>query len=525
MQVQTSSLTRGGGQEPALIPAFILRGEVRAKFNLVRVALLAVFATLAIGFFISSTASAATLARPSAPRDVKAVSGNDLSNLRFLPPLSKGGLRILRYDVDVRPGNRILVCATTHCSVRGLSNGSSYSFTVAAVNKMGRGRFSPASNKVTPTAPGFSITFNANGGLGIMASEKETASGATTLTSNTYTYTGYNFIGWNTAANGTGTSYANGATNDFGVSVTLYAQWSIEPTVTFIANGGTGTMAPEIGNLNTPAALSLNSFSYVGDTFLSWNTAANGTGTSFANGAMYSFTTSVALYAQWSSAPPTGPFPGGNTYNWAGYVLTGQSGGYQAVSAQWTVPSLNCAATPNGVTSDWVGVNGNSSSDTGLFQDGTSSECNGSQEQSGAWWTDEEQGFIGQNLFNVNAGDIIDAAVYQNSAGYWVYSVRDLTSGVSSSQVEAYDGVGASAEWIAEDPGDPSSSGDYPLADFAPVTFSNLAVTVSGGSWTLPPYSDAVQIVDANGTVEATPGQIQGSGSSASFTVYYKTST
>jgi uncharacterized repeat protein (TIGR02543 family) len=524
MHTRTRSLTRSGGCEDATTSSFVLRAQFRGKFIGLRAALLAIFATLAFGFFISSTASAATLTRPSAPRDVKAVSGNDLSSLRFLPPLSKGGLRILRYDVDVRPGNRVLVCASTHCSVRGLSNGVSYSFTVAAVNKMGRGRFSPASNKVTPVAPGFSITFEANGGSGVMANETETASVATTLTSNVYTYAGYNFIGWNTAANGTGTSYANGAANDFGANVTLYAQWSISPTVTFNANGATGTMAPEIGSLNTDANLTVNSFSYVGYTFTDWNTAANGTGTSYANGATYNFAVSITLYAQWSSAPPTGPFPGGNTYNWAGYILAGQSGGYQSVSAQWTVPTLNCAATPNGVTSEWVGVNGNSSSNTGLFQDGTASQCTGGQEQSGAWWTDEEQGFIGQNLFNVNTGDVIDAEVYQNSSGYWVYSVRDLTNGASSSKVEAYDGAGASAEWIAEDPGDPSTTGEYPLADFTPVTFSNLAVTVIGGAWTLPPYSDAVQIVDANGTVEALPGQIQGSGSSASFTVYYETS-
>jgi uncharacterized repeat protein (TIGR02543 family) len=36
----------------------------------------------------------------------------------------------------------------------------------------------------------------------------ETASGPTNLTTNAFTRTGYTFAGWNTPANGTGTSYA-----------------------------------------------------------------------------------------------------------------------------------------------------------------------------------------------------------------------------------------------------------------------------------------------------------------------------
>ena len=52
-----------------------------------------------------------------------------------------------------------------------------------------------------------------------------------TLKSNTYAYTGYTFAGWNTKADGTGTSYANNAsilnlTAKNGETITLYAQWT-----------------------------------------------------------------------------------------------------------------------------------------------------------------------------------------------------------------------------------------------------------------------------------------------------------
>ncbi len=66
--------------------------------------------------------------------------------------------------------------------------------------------------------------------------------------------------GWNTNAGGTGTAYANGATYSFAADITLYAQWTALPmrTVTFNANGGTGTMAPQTANV--PTALTLNTF-------------------------------------------------------------------------------------------------------------------------------------------------------------------------------------------------------------------------------------------------------------------------
>ena len=53
--------------------------------------------------------------------------------------------------------------------------------------------------------------------------------------------TGYTFNGWNTAAGGTGTSYAAGATFTISADTTLYAQWTPTTyTVTYSGNGNTG---------------------------------------------------------------------------------------------------------------------------------------------------------------------------------------------------------------------------------------------------------------------------------------------
>ena len=129
----------------------------------------------------------------------------------------------------------------------------------------------------------YTVTFNANGGTGTMAPETEGA--ATALAANAFTRSGYAFLDWNTAANGSGTAYTNGEVYPFTASVTLYAQWTPNPsyTVTFNANGGTGTMAPETDNVAT--ALTGNTFTRSGYAFSAWNTAANGSGTAYTNGA------------------------------------------------------------------------------------------------------------------------------------------------------------------------------------------------------------------------------------------------
>jgi len=220
---------------------------------------------------------------------------------------------------------------------------------------------------------------------------------------------------------------------------------------------------------------------------------------------------------------PPAPFPGTTSPNWSGYVLAGGGGGYQAISADWTVPTVDCASVPDGNTADWVGVNGWNDS-PGLFQDGTMSQCVNGQQNDYAWWTDEAENYSSIELFAVTPGDVIDAGVYQETSGYWAYYVTDLTSKASSSAQESFSGPGTTAEWIAEDPGDPSNYGLlYPLADFGSVTFTDLGLTVPSGTWTVPPYSDATEMVAPDGSVEALPSSIQGSGTSADFTVTYET--
>lgn len=68
------------------------------------------------------------------------------------------------------------------------------------------------------------LTFDPNGGSGVMATHS--ASAGFNLPANAFSRGGYAFTGWNTAANGSGTSIGNGAAFAFSADTTLYAQWA-----------------------------------------------------------------------------------------------------------------------------------------------------------------------------------------------------------------------------------------------------------------------------------------------------------
>jgi len=151
------------------------------------------------------------------------------------------------------------------------------------------------------------INFNANGGTGTMQAVTVQPGDSFTIPANTFTRSGHEFTGWNTAANGSGTAFAPEATIlDVQVDTTLFAQWIpvavIQRTITFNANGGTGTMPNGVVADGTDFQIPANAFTRSGYEFAGWNTAANGTGTAFTAGAIISnVTADMTLFAQWSA--------------------------------------------------------------------------------------------------------------------------------------------------------------------------------------------------------------------------------
>lgn len=192
--------------------------------------------------------------------------------------------------------------------------------------------------------------------------------------------------------------------------------------------------------------------------------------------------------------------------------MQGSAGSVSEVGASFTVPTLNCAATPQGQDAEWVGVDGTSGDS--LFQAGVASSCASGIQQSTAWYEDIQGNppDPAQELFTVSPGDLITAQVQEISPGSWQYAVSDVTSGQSSSASMPFDGPAAAADWIEEDPATETSGGSIhllPYADFGGVSFTNLSL--NGQAPSLDLGADGISLVQS-GQLLALPSPPSGDG-------------
>lgn len=101
----------------------------------------------------SNEASATPATVPATPVDVTAVAHNGSATVSFLAPLDDGGSAIIEYDVLDMAGNVVATGKESPIIITGLTNGTSYTFTVQAKNAVGSSGLSVPSNTVTPSAP------------------------------------------------------------------------------------------------------------------------------------------------------------------------------------------------------------------------------------------------------------------------------------------------------------------------------------------------------------------------------------
>jgi uncharacterized repeat protein (TIGR02543 family) len=117
--------------------------------------------------------------------------------------------------------------------------------------------------------------------------------------------TGYTFSGWNTAADGTGTSYASSGSYTLNAPLTLYAKWTANSlTVTYDSQGGSS-----IANGTTTVGGSISSSPGTptrdGYTFNGWFVASSG-GSAITFAYTHGQTANFTLYAQWTANAPSG---------------------------------------------------------------------------------------------------------------------------------------------------------------------------------------------------------------------------
>ena len=146
----------------------------------------------------------------------------------------------------------------------------------------------------------YTVSFNVNGGSGSVSAAKYKGGdkyGELPVPERE----GYDFTGWYTSADGGTKIYAD---DKVSASVTLYAHWQIKVYyVTFDKNGG--NYAPDNFSKIYGESKVIGSRTPTRDgyTFVCWNTAKDGSGTSYKPGATYSANETVTLYAIWQGRP------------------------------------------------------------------------------------------------------------------------------------------------------------------------------------------------------------------------------
>ena len=163
----------------------------------------------------------------------------------------------------------------------------------------------------TPEPPDFfGVTYLPNGGVGGFVDSGIASGSQYVIKSDTAAgvrWPFYDFIGWNTRADGSGISYLPGQVITVVTDLTLYAQWTFQLptfTVTYHSNGGMGgsvdagipSDSQYVIKSDTAAGVSSPSSYY---TFIGWNSRADGLGVCYFPGQVITATDNLILYAQW----------------------------------------------------------------------------------------------------------------------------------------------------------------------------------------------------------------------------------
>ena len=143
---------------------------------------------------VLGTSSGATKGPATAPTIGTATASNGTASVTFTAP-SFSKLPITQYTVTASPGGATGTGASSPITVSGLTNGTSYTFTVRATHANGNSPASSASNSVTPAIPTFAMEYLVVGGgasgNGDIHGGGGGAGGITSGTANVYPGTAY----------------------------------------------------------------------------------------------------------------------------------------------------------------------------------------------------------------------------------------------------------------------------------------------------------------------------------------------
>jgi hypothetical protein len=187
-----------------------------------------VTATNAVGTSAPSAPSNAVVpsALPGAPTGVSASAGDQRATVSFTAPANTGGTAITSYQVTASPSGATATGSGSPIVVPGLTNGTSYTFTVTATNPAGTGPASAPSNAITPAAlpsPPLLVTAEPRDGKALVSFHAPLSDGGSPVTSYTVTAS----PGGATASGSSSPITVTGLTNGTTYTFTVTASTSI----------------------------------------------------------------------------------------------------------------------------------------------------------------------------------------------------------------------------------------------------------------------------------------------------------
>ena len=171
-------------------------------------------------------------------------------------------------------------------------------------------------------------------------------------------------------------------------------------TVSFDANGGTGSMSSMTFGKGETKILTANTFTRTGYAFIGWNTKADGTGTSYTNKQSITPTDNLILYAQWEESKVTGT---ANGHEWVDLGLPS--------GTKWATMNVG-ATTPEGYGSYYAW---GETSTKSTYNWSTYKWCKGSYDTQTKYCTSSSYGTVD----NKTTLDLTDDAAYVNWGGDW----------------------------------------------------------------------------------------------------------
>ncbi|MBF0459632.1 MAG: fibronectin type III domain-containing protein [Nitrospirae bacterium] len=185
---------------------------------------------------------------PGAPTGVTATAGNAQATVSFTAPSSNGGSSITGYTVISSRDNLTASGTASPITISGLTNGTSYTFTVKATNSIGTGAASSASNSITPAAsvPGAptGVTATAGNARATIFFTAPSSNGVSAITGYTVISSRDNLTASGTASpitisgltNGTAYTFTVKATNAIGTGAASSASNSVTPSAANSSN-------------------------------------------------------------------------------------------------------------------------------------------------------------------------------------------------------------------------------------------------------------------------------------------------